>query len=306
MKKYLTLILAVVMAFFVSFSVIANETEASSNDVLDEMRTEISAFEEAHPELKDQFHLVIKDATGIASEEFREAFTNIQNQFAQMLEEDGKQMDIPEEVQEDKRQTLQTQAALLNANFLAHLKDSEERLIASLRGMEYLEGKTDVIKKLKEISEGMEGNENASELKAGIDQILETAEKEYDNDLDAWYKEVSARPDLPEGETEKKDDESRPPMPPEGEKPDGDDKQAIPFNNHFKVIYEELKGASERIDERFQALEKEAPEKYQITEDVAAEEFGLLNKLFGLVNDQMMEKMGDLEAHVFDPQMISE
>ena len=171
MKKYLTLILAVVMAFFVSFSVIANETEASSNDVLDEMRTEISAFEEAHPELKDQFHLVIKDATVIASEEFREAFTNIQNQFAQMLEEDGKQMDIPEEVQEDKRQTLQTQAALLNANFLAHLKDSEERLIASLRGMEYPEGKTDVIKKLKEISEGMEGNENASELKDGRKRI---------------------------------------------------------------------------------------------------------------------------------------
>ena len=71
-----------------------------------------------------------------------------------------------------------------------------------------------------------------------------------------------------------------------------------PFSSFFVLLLiEDSKEGTER--------RKEAPEKYQITEDVAAEEFGLLNRLFGLVNEQMMEKMGDLEAHVFDSQMIT-
>ena len=312
MKRFLAITLSVAMLFSTAtFASSKSESEkAVSEQMQQEMATTLHEFEEEHPELKDQFHLVVKDVTDIASEEFREAFTRIQDRFAKMLEEDGKQLDIPEEAREAKRQTLQTQAALLNANFLVHLKVSEERLIASLRGMDYPEDETDVIATLKEISEGMEGNESVSNLKEGIDWILETAEKEYNNDLGAWYNEVSARPELPEGETEKIGDESRPPMPPEGEKPEGEepegdrpepDQSGIPFNDHFKVICEELQAAIERIDEKMQALEQEAPEKYQIPEDVAAEEFGLLNELFVLVNNQMMEQLGNLEAHVLEP-----
>lgn len=71
------------------------------------------------------------------------------------------------------------------------------------------------------------------------------------------------------------------------------------------VIQEELKGASERIDQQIQELAKEAPEKYQISEEKADESFSLLNQLFILVNGQMMEKLGNMDVVTFE-SMIEE
>jgi len=178
--------------------------------------------------------------------------------------------------------------------------------------MEYPEGEVDVIATLKRVRDELQGSDDAhtSKLKAGIDKILETVEKDYNNDLSAWYREVSARPELPEGETGKADDESHPPMPDEGEKPDGEgsetEAQTVPFNDHFKVIYEELKGASERIDQRMQALADELPDKYAMDKDTASEAFGMLHALFTLVNGQMMEKMGNMDAFILDSLLSSE
>jgi hypothetical protein len=241
---------------------------------------------------KEQFHLMVSDLTDIATTEYREAFINIQNRFGEMLEDNRKQVDVTDEEDEIMREKLQMQAALLNANFIAAFKTSEERMIAMLRGEDYQEGETDTITILKNISEEMQGNddEEVSKLKSGIDQILETAEKEYGNDLEAWYKEVSARPELPADAAGSPDDGTRPPKPEEGEMPEGNPPEeegaeaGIPFKDHFMVIQEELKGASERIDKQIQELAKEAPEKYQISEETADEASSLLNQLFIVVN----------------------
>lgn len=302
MKKYIALILAVVLILSLSFGALAEDGGASSESVLDEMKTEIDTFEAAHPEMKDAFHLIIKDTANIAVEEFREAFIQIQSRFAEMLEADRQQMDLPEEAQESMQERLQTQAVLVNLSFIAYLKSSEERMIATLRGQEYPEGEADLIATLKKISAESEGTGNAynATLKAEIDRVLETLEKDYNNDLGAWYAEVSARPELPPDATAKVDGESHPPMPPEGEeKPDADapkeGERPIPFNDHFKVIHGELEAAAGRIDERIQALAKEAAGKYQVAEDAAAEAFDLLNRLMVLVNDQMMKLLENLD-----------
>lgn len=285
--------------------------EGSSDDILDEMSTAIRSFEEEHPELKEQFHLMVSDLTDIATTEYREAFINIQNRFGEMLEDNRKQVDVTDEEDEIMREKLQMQAALLNANFIAAFKTSEERMIAMLRGEDYQEGETDTITILKNISEEMQGNddEEVSKLKSGIDQILETAEKEYGNDLEAWYKEVSARPELPADAAGSPDDGTRPPKPEEGEMPEGNPPEeegaeaGIPFKDHFMVIQEELKGASERIDKQIQELAGEAPEKYQISEETADEAFSLLNQLFIVVNGQMMEQLGRMDAITFESMM---
>lgn len=302
MKKYIALILAVILILSLSFGALAEDGGTSSESVLDEMRSQIDTFEAAHPEMKDAFHLIIKDTADIAVEEFREAFIQIQSRFAEMLEADRQQMDLPEEAQDSMQEKLQTQAVLVNLSFIAYLKSSEERMIATLRGQEYPEGETDLIATLKRISAESEetGNAYMATLKAEIDRVLETLEKDYNNDLGAWYTEVSARPELPPDATGKVDDESHPPMPPEeGEKPDAgapkEDDQPIPFNDHFKVIHGELETAAGRIDERIQALAKEAAEKYQVAEEDAAEAFGLLNRLIVVVNDQMMELLKNLD-----------
>jgi len=310
MKKYLALILALVLALSLSLGAFADESGASSEGVLDEMKKEIDAFEAAHPEMRETFHLIIKDASDIAGEEFREAFNHIQSRFGEMLEADRQQMELPEEAQEKMRENLQTQAVLVNLNFIAHLKYSEERMIAALRGQEYPEGEADLIAMLKKLSaESAEINDaHIAALKAELDRVLETVEKDYNNDLGAWYREVSARPELPPDAAGRIDDESHPPMPPEGEKkPDAgtpeEGEQVIPFNDHFKVIHEELEAATGRIDERIQALAKEAAGKYQIAEDTAAEAFGLLNKLLILVNGEMMEQLGNVDKITFDTLM---
>lgn len=312
MKKYVVLIFALVLALSLSPGALADESGASSEGVLDEMKTDIDAFEAAHPEMRETFHLIIKDASNIADEEFREAFNHIQSRFGEMLEADRQQMELPEEAQEKMRENLQTQAALVNLNFIAHLKYSEERMIATLRGQDYPEGEADLIAMLKKLSAELAQSNDAhiAALKAELDRVLETVEKDYNNDLGAWYREVSARPELPPDAAGRIDDESHPPMPPEGEqKPDAgapeEGEHAVPFNDHFKVIHEELETAAGRIDERIQALAKEAAEKYQITEDTAAEAFGLLNRLLTLVNGEMMEQLGNLDKITFDTLMTS-
>jgi len=309
MKKLLALALAAIMVLSMSFGAFADENAPSYEDRQTETAAAIKSFEEAHPELKDQFHLMIADVMDIVVGEYREAFIAIQNRFGEMLEENRRQMDIPEEAQDDMRDRLQAQASILNAGFIAHVKASENRMVAMLRGEAYPEGETDVIATLKDISQEMQGKDDArvSRLKADIDRVLETVERDYDNDLAAWYREVSARPELPPDGNGRPDDESHPPMPPEGEKPEGTDggNPAVPFNDHFQVIHEALKGAAGRIDARIQSLAQEAPEKYDIPEDTASEAFSLLNSVFILVNGRLMEKLGSMDAKTFDSLLTS-
>lgn len=70
--------------------------------------------------------------------------------------------------------------------------------------------------------------------------------------------------------------------------------------DHFTVIHEELRAASGRIDERMAELAKTAPEKYQISEDVAGEAFGILSDLFRLVNAEMMKQLQINEMAIID------
>lgn len=312
MKRVIALILAVILVLSLTFGALAEESGASSESALDEMKARVDAFEAAHPEMKDAFHQIIKDTSDIALEEFRAAFTSIQSRFAEMLEADRQQKDLPEEGVDNMREKLQTQAVLVNLDFIAHLKASEERMIAALRGQEYTEGEVDVIAMLKKISENATGTENAylAALKTDIDRVLETVEKDYGNNLAAWYREVSARPELPANATGKTDDESHPPMPPEGEPKSEaaapkDGEQPAPFNDHFKVIREELEAAAGRIDERIQALAKEAAGKYQIAEDAAAEAFDLLSSLMVLANGQVTQLLGNLDKMTFDAMMTT-
>ena len=312
MKKLLALITAVIMILTLSLSAFADGNETASNGKLDEMAKEIQSFEEAHPELKDAFHQMIKDVMDIVTQEYREAFISIQSRFGDMLEENRPQTNVSEEGEEGMREKLEIQASIINASFIAHVKASEDRMIAALRDTEFTEGEVDVIATLRRISDELQGSDDArmSKLKAGIDKVLETAEKDYNNDLSAWYSEVSARPELPDGVTGKPEDESHPPMPAKGEKPDAGESEAearnVPFNDHFKVIYEELKGASERIDERIQALANELPDKYAMEKDTASEALGMLHAIFTLVNGQMMERMGNMDAFLFGHLMTSE
>ena len=145
-----------------------------------------------------------------------------------------------------------------------------------------------------------------SGLTAKLSQIVEKAKAEYGGDLDAWYKEVSAVPELQPGDT---GNESRlpPPEPQEGEpRPqpgdagDGPEEDVgIPFNDHFTVIQEGLSGAFSRIDERLQDLA--ATEKYQ--NSGASEAFDLLHKLYSLTNDQMMEQLRNMDKMTRDAMM---
>jgi len=143
---------------------------------------------------------------------------------------------------------------------------------------------------------------------------VEKAKAEYNGDLDAWYKEVSAVPELQPGDAgneshlpppeRQEGDESRPPMP-EGK--DGNpgpqegepDEGGIPFNDHFTVIQEGLSGAFSRINERLQTLA--ASEKYQ--DSGATEAFDLLHKLYSLINGQMMEQLRNMDKMTRDAMM---
>ena len=163
---------------------------------------------------------------------------------------------------------------------------------------------TDVLKDLS-AGLGAAGDDVSLSRKAQLDQILETVEKEYGNDLYAWFKAVSAPPELPENAAGRPEDDSRPEPPPKGEKPADEGEQpkedlGRPFMDHFTVIHEELRAAFGRIDEKMAELAKTAPEKYQISEDVAGEAFGILSDLFRLVNAEMMKQLQINEMAIID------
>ena len=313
MKKILSMILAVMMALGLTITAFASEASEASEVTLDEIVAQIRAFEEAHPEMEDQFNQIIQDVTGIAAEEFRAAFSQIQDQFEEMLEAD-RQKDITDADHEAMREKLDTQASLINAGFLARLKVAEEQMIAALQGKENTEGETSVIDVLEKLIAEKTDDAHLSGLTAKLSQIVEKAKAEYNGDLDAWYKEVSAVPELQPGDAgneshlpppePQEGDESRLPMPegvegeqkpPEGEPGEG----GIPFNDHFTVIQEGLSGAFARINERLQTLA--ASEKYQGSG--AAEAFDLLHKLYGLINDQMMEQLRNMDKMTRDAMM---
>ena len=310
MKKILSMILAAMTALCLTITASASEVSAVS---LDDIVAQIRAFEEAHPEMEDQFPQIIQDVTGIATEEFRAAFSQIQDQFEEMLEAD-RPKDITDADHEAMREKLDTQASLINAGFLARLKVAEEQMIAALQGKENTEGETAVIDVLEKLIAEKTDDAHLSGLTAKLSQIVEKAKAEYNGDLDAWYKEVSAVPELQPGDTgnesrlpppePQEGDESRPPMPEEkdgnpgpqeGEPGEG----GIPFNDHFTVIQEGLSGAFTRINERLQALA--ASEKYQGSG--ASEAFDLLHKLYSMVNDQMMEQLRNMDKRTRDAMM---
>lgn len=310
------MILAVMMALGLAFTAYASEASEVS---LDDIVAQIRAFEEAHPEMEDQFPQIIQDVTGIATEEFRAAFSQIQDQFEEMLEADRQKTSITDADHEAMREKLDTQASLINAGFLARLKVAEEQMIAALQGKENTEGETAVIDVLEKLIAEKTDDAHLAGLTAKLSQIVEKAKAEYNGDLDAWYKEVSAVPELQPGDTgnesclpplePQEGDESRPPMPEpqEGEpRPQpgdaGDEPEedvGIPFNDHFTVIQEELSGAFSRINERLQALA--TSEKYQ--NSGAAEAFNLLHKLYSLINDQMMEQLRNMDKMTRDAMM---
>ena len=310
------MILAVMMALGLAFTAYASEASEVS---LDDIVAQIRAFEEAHPEMEDQFPQIIQDVTGIATEEFRAAFSQIQDQFEEMLEADRQKTSITDADHEAMREKLDTQASLINAGFLARLKVAEEQMIAALQGKENTEGETAVIDVLEKLIAEKTDDALLAGLTAKLSQIVEKAKAEYNGDLDAWYKEVSAVPELQPGDTgnesrlpplePQEGDESRPPMPEpqEGEpRPQpgdaGDEPEedvGIPFNDHFTVIQEGLSGAFSRINERLQALA--TSEKYQ--NSGAAEAFNLLHKLYSLINDQMMEQLRNMDKMTRDAMM---
>lgn len=318
MKKILSMILAVMMALGLAFTAYASEASEASEVTLDEIVAQIRAFEEAHPEMEDQFNQIIQDVTGIATEEFRAAFSQIQDQFEEMLEAD-RQKDITDADHEAMREKLDTQASLINAGFLARLKVAEEQMIAALQGKENTEGETSVIDVLEKLIAEKTDDAHLAGLTAKLSQIVEKAKAEYNGDLDAWYKEVSAVPELQPGDAgnesrlpppePQEGDASRPPMPepqegeprPQpGDAGDGpEDDAGIPFNDHFTVIQEGLSGAFGRINERLQALA--ASEKYQ--NSGAAEAFDLLHKLYSLINGQMMEQLRNMDKMTRDAMM---
>ena len=315
MKKILSMIVAAMMALGLTITAYASE---ASEVTLDDIVAQIRAFEETHPEMEDQFNQIIQDVTGIATEEFRAAFSQIQDQFEEMLEAD-RQKGITDADHEAMREKLDTQASLINAGFLARLKVAEEQMIAALRGQENTEGETAVIDVLEKLIAEKTDDAHLSGLTAKLSQIVEKAKAEYNGDLDAWYKEVSAVPELQPGDAgneshlpppePQEGDESRPPMPepqegeprPQpGDAGDGSEEDVgIPFNDHFTVIQEGLSGAFSRINERLQALA--ASEKYQGSG--ASEAFDLLYKLYGLINEQMMEQLRNMDKMTGDAMM---
>ena len=310
------MILAVMMALGLAFAAYASEASEVS---LDDIVAQIRAFEEAHPEMEDQFPQIIQDVTGIATEEFRAAFSQIQDQFEEMLEADRQKTSITDADHEAMREKLDTQASLINAGFLARLKVAEEQMIAALHGQENTEGETAVIDVLEKLIAEKTDDAHLSGLTAKLSQIVEKAKAEYNGDLDAWYKEVSAVPELQPGDAgnesrlpppePQEGDESRPPMPepqegePRPQPGDAGDRSeedvGIPFNDHFTVIQEGLSGAFTRINECLQALA--ASEKYQ--DSGVAEAFDLLHKLNSLINEQMMEQLRNMDKMTRDAMM---
>ena len=85
----------------------------------------IRAFESEHPELKEKFELINRDIMEIFTAEFGMAFKNIQARFGEMLEEHRKQIGSTDEAHEEMKQKLEMLAQVINASFIANVKNSE-------------------------------------------------------------------------------------------------------------------------------------------------------------------------------------
>ena len=210
MKQFTALVLTLCVALM-GLSGFAEEAQGSDLPTVEDLKARIESFEQNHPELESLFSGLTRDLQDIYQEEMTTAFTGIQTRFGEMLEAERERIGASEESLQQKRETLNLQASILNAGFIARLKTSFEQMIAVLRGREYTSSKsvTDVLKDLS-AGLGAAGDDVSLSSKAQLDQILETVEKEYGNDLYAWFKAVSAPPELPENAAGRPEDDSRP------------------------------------------------------------------------------------------------
>lgn len=280
MKRILAVILSVIMVLSLSFGALAEETSSGNKQA--QVIEAIRAFESEHPELKEKFELINRDIMEIFTAEFGMAFKSIQARFGEMLEEHRKQIGSTDEAHEEMKQKLEMLAQLINASFIANVKNSEIMMAGTLSDPDYKPEAFDAMSVLEALVKENVGEENTAR-RAEISKILEKVKNEYNGDIKALYQELTARPELPEGVEGK----------PEGEKPENG---GIPFNDHFSVILEELKAAAARVDERVQALAEEAPEKYGIDKAITDEMFKLLNSFFVVVNEQIVKMLAEQDA----------
>jgi len=291
--------LAIVLTLCLVFQLLpglAEEASGSEQPTVENLKAKIDAFEQNHPELSDLFPVLTAELQAIHQEEMHAAFAGILARFEDMLEAERKKNGAPEDSKQPMREKLNLQAAILNANFMAHLKKSFGMMAAVFRGEEYANDKSN-IDLLKEMSAELaaSGNETALSSKESLDQIIETAEKDYHGDMAAWFKELTARPELPPDAEGQPKDDSRPEPPPKGEKPadEGEPKEDMgkPFMDHFVVIREELQAASQQADARIAKMLQTIPEQYQLSEETASEISGILGDLAKLVNADMMNQL---------------
>lgn len=292
-------LLAIVLTLCLAFSLLtglAEEAPGGEELTAEKLKTEITAFEQNHPELKDLLPALTAKMQEINQEEMRGAFTKIRERFEGMLEAEREKNGAPEDSMQHMREQLNLQASVLNADCIAHFKKSFGMLTAFLRDEAYPEDKT-VIDLLKEVSAEMAASDDETVLstKANLDQVIETAEKDYQGNLGAWFRELSARPELPPDAGDRPKDDSRPEPPPKGEKPadEGEpkDNPGTPFMDHFVVIREELQAALQQVDARNAEMLQSVVEQYQISEETAKEISAILSDLAGLVNAGMMKHL---------------
>ncbi len=303
-RKILALVLTLCLALPL-LSGLAEEAPDSEQPTVEKLKAKIAAFEQNHPELNQLLPALIAEVQGIHQEEMRMAFSRIQARFEEMLAAEREKNGASEEAQQQMREKLNLQASVLNAGFMAHMKKSFSMMAAVLRGEEYTDDKS-IVDFLKELSAEMAASddENVLRSKTGLDQIIETAEKDYHGDLHAWFMELSARPELPPDAADRPKDDSRPEPPPKGEKPadEGEPKDDMgkPFMDHFNVIREELQAASQQIDARIVKLLESLPEQYQISEETANEISEILRDLSELINTSMMQQLQANEKTLID------
>ncbi len=166
MKQFMALVLTLCIALM-GISGFAEEAQGSDLPTVEGLKERIGAFEQHYPELESMLPVLTKDLQDIYQEEMNTAFTGIQARFGEMLEAERKKAGAPEDSLQQKRETLDLQAFLVNADFIAHFKTSFERMIAELRGQEYTESKS-TIDILKDLSAelGETGDEDALSRKA--------------------------------------------------------------------------------------------------------------------------------------------
>lgn len=303
-RKFWVLVLTLCLAFPL-LPGLAEEATDSESLTVEKLKEKIIAFEQSHPELNQLFPVLTGEMQSIYQEEMRAAFVRILARFEEMLKAEREKNGAPEDIIEQMREKLNTQASVLNAGFIAHRRNSFSRMAAVLRGEEYT-GDKSVIDILKEASAELASSDDDAALrtKANLDQIIETAENDYHGDLNAWFMELSARPELPPDAADRPEDDSRPAPPPKGEKPadEGEPKDdpGKPFMDHFTVIREELQAAAQQIDTRIAEMLHSVPEQYQVSEEAANEFIGILGDLARLVNADMMKQLQVNEMAIID------